>query len=124
MNETLAVTSESFNYDKLLVTGSGFPIVTDSVTVLSGAKLLRGTVVGIVTENGKAVVCDSSKTDGSQIPHGILAQDIDATAADMTGLIYLTGEFNANALIFGGSDTKTTMKVALRRATIFIKGSV
>lgn len=118
--ENYAVTSTSFNYDNLIVTGT-FPIVTDSLIISSGSNYKRGTVLGVITATGEAVAVDSTKTDGSQIPYAVLTQDTDATAVDVLAPVYLTGEFNGDALVFGGTDTKTTHKAALRKIGIFIK---
>lgn len=43
---------------------------------------MRGTVLGLNTLDNKATTVDSSKTDGTQIPYGIFADDIDATLED------------------------------------------
>jgi len=118
--ENYAVTSTSFSYDNLIVTGT-FPIITDSLTLLTGTNYVRGTVLGVVTATGKAVKVDSTKADGSQVPYAILTQDTDATAADILAPVYLTGEFNGAALIFGGTDTKDTHKASLRKIGIFVK---
>ena len=121
MNENLAVTSESLNYTELFVTGSGFPVVIDSVTVAAGENLTRGTVVGLLTTGGKAKKSDSAATDGSQEPYAVLASDAAAASADVVVPVYLTGEFNAAALTFGGTDTADTRKAALRNIGIFVK---
>jgi len=123
-NENLAVQTAAVDYDNLFVTGSGFPIVTDAVIIASGNKLARGTVLGIVTASGKAVAVDSSKNTGVELPYAVLANDTDATAADVLAPIYLTGEYNGHKLIFGGSDTSDTHKTACRKIGIFIKSAV
>lgn len=120
MNENLAVTSASVTYDKLFVSGA-FPVVTDTLVISSGQNLTRGTVLGIVTTGGEAVKVDSTAVDGSAVAYAILAQDTDATLADVTAPVYLTGEVNGDALIFGGTDTKATHKNALRKIGIFVK---
>ena len=114
------ITSDSMTHDNLIVTGV-MPYVTDKVTLLTGAAYERGTVLGIVTASGKAVKVDSSKSDGSQTPHAILIEDTDATDADAVATVFLTGEFNAAALKFGGADTVATHKKALRSLGIFAK---
>lgn len=124
MNENLSITTETVSRDNLFVTGSGFPVVTDYVTIKSGNNLKRGTVLGIITTGGKAVAVDSTKTDGSEIAYAILASNTDATAADTLAPVYLTGEYNGNKLIFGGTDTITNHKTALRKLSIFIKSAV
>jgi hypothetical protein len=123
MNENLAVTSASVTYDNLFVVGSSFPVVIDAVTIASGNSLKRGTVLGIVTASSKAVAVDSSKTTGEQTAYAILANDTDASSADIIAPVYLTGEYNGDALTFGGTDTKTTHKAALRKIGIFIKSA-
>lgn len=124
MNENLAVTSISITHVELFVSGSGFPVVTDSVTVASGNKLTRGTVLGVVTASGKAVAVDSTKNTGEEAPYAILASDTDATSADVVAPVYLTGEVNSAVLTFGGTDTADTHKAALRKIGIFLKSVV
>jgi hypothetical protein len=106
-------------YDQLIV--GSFPTVMDGVTLKAGTSYKRGSVLGIITAEGKAVLVDSSKADGSQNPYAILAEDVDATASDKVGPVYLTGEFNQNALTFGGTDTASTHNAALRNLSIFLK---
>ncbi len=123
MNENYGVTSESVTRDNLFVTGSGFPVVTDYVTIASGNNYSRGTVLGIVTVSGKAVAVDSAAETGEEAPYAILANDTDATAADKVAPVYLTGEYNGAALTFGGDDTDANHKAALRKLGIFIKSA-
>ena len=229
MNENLAVTSETYSATELFVAGSAFPVVTDAVTVASGANLARGSVLGKITigaasvaaagageagantGNGtlvmnattpilkgakpgvyqlnivKAAVAspaaaavahlfdpdgdligvidvatnpgtvfakqlkftikdgttafvagdgfsitvaagagtyklvDSASVDGSDVPCAVLASSANATDGAVVAPVYLTGEFNAAALVFGGSDTYATHKDALRKIGIFVK---
>lgn len=104
-------------YDNLFA--GDFDVVTESVTV--GDNLVKGTVVGIITASKKAVAVDSSKSDGSEKPYGVLAEDAEA---DSIATVYLTGEFNENVLIFGGDDTAETHKRALREIGIFLKKNI
>ncbi|WP_163538297.1 head decoration protein [Gracilibacillus sp. YIM 98692] len=113
-------TLDTFDRDNLFA-GGVQPVVTDSVTVASGENLTRGTVLGIVSASGEAVAVDSAQTDGSEKPFAILSEDVDATDAATPGAIYLTGEFNEDALTFGGSDTADDHKTALREIGIFLK---
>lgn len=104
-----------------LIAGHKMPIVTDSVTVISGQKLIRGTVVGLITASGKAKKLDSASSDGSEKFYGILAEDVDATLADSVGAVYLTGEFNQSALVLGGTTTAASVKAAARYAGVFFR---
>lgn len=114
---------ETFTYKNLFA--GDFDVVTEAVTVASGAGVLKaGTVLGKITTGGKCVKVDSSKSDGSQTPFGVLAEDIDATSADVATVAYLSGEFNAAALTFGGTDTAATHKAALRDLNIYVRTAV
>lgn len=107
----------TFEYDNLFA-GSA-EVVTDSI--IAGADLVRGTVVGLVTVGGKAVAVDSTAEDGSEDPYGVIADDVKANGSVV---VYLTGEFNVNALTFGGTDTDATHKRALRNIGIFLKENI
>jgi len=111
-------------HDKLLA-GSAQETVTQPRTILSGQNLARGTVLGRVTASGKYKIYQSGSGDGSENPVAILAEDVDASAADKEGIIYTTGEFNKDALIFDGADTfNTAVEDALRQLNIHGKGNI
>jgi hypothetical protein len=109
----------STTYDQLIV--GTFPVVMDKVTLKVGAVYARGSVLGLITADGKAVLVDSSRSDGSQTAYAVLAETVDATAADKVAPVYLTGEFNQDALVFGGADTAATHKATLRNINIYLK---
>lgn len=105
--------------------GNVAPVVADKGLIVSGAgALTRGTVLGLVTASGKLTIVDSSKSDGTETPYAVLAEDVDATSADKTCAVYLTGEFNIDKLVFGGSDTAATHKVNARKIGIFFKNTL
>jgi hypothetical protein len=123
MTQNLSNTIGNFEHDNLFANGV-MPVVTNTITVQSGASYLRGTVLGIVTATGEATIVDSTAADGSEKPYAILADDVDATEATAVSVAYFTGEFNEAALIFGGTDTTVTHEVALREIGIFLKKTV
>jgi hypothetical protein len=109
--------SESFTPDSLIA--GDFPIATEKVTIDTGT-LVRGTVLGKITSTGKCVICDSAGTDdGRCSPFAVLLEDADASSADVEAAAALTGQFNEDALVFGGTDTKATHKVAMRALSMF-----
>jgi hypothetical protein len=71
-----------------------------AVTILSGQKLVSGTVLGVVTASGKYVAFDGSQGDGRQTAAGILVFDVDASAtgtnADTQGTIIARGPATIN----------------------------
>lgn len=112
---------ETYTRDKLLA--GDYPAVTDIVVIDTGV-LARGTLLGKITATGKHIKCDSAAVDGSQAPVAILAEDVDATSADVNATVYLSGAFNQAAVTFGGSDTATTHRAALRNLNIYLKAVV
>lgn len=77
--------------------------------------------INVVAGSGKLNKVVSTAVDGSDIPYGILCDAVDATSADKVASVYLTGEFNEAALVFGGSDTASMYKTTLRDLGIFLK---
>ncbi len=107
-----------------LVSGPLQLVTDDTATILMGAAYKRGTVLGVVTASGKYTLCVATAADGSQTPKAILVDDVDATAADVTGGVYLMGEFNQNRMTFDASWTVVTLKPAFRPLGIFLRDSV
>jgi len=95
---------------------------TDVGVLILGQNLLRGAVLGKITGSGKLNLSLSAAADGSQTPFAILAHDTDATAADNNSTpLYLTGDFNDNAITLGAGHTAASVKDALRDRGIFLK---
>jgi hypothetical protein len=102
--------SETFTPDGLIA--GDYPIQTEAGTLITGQNLARGTVVGKITASGKFTTALSASSDGSQAVYGILADSVDATSADKACVVYISGEFNTNAMTFG---TGITIAAANRR---------
>jgi hypothetical protein len=62
----------------------------------------------------------SASTDGSQYPDMVLAQDADASAADVEAIAYETATVVASALILGTGHTVASIREGLRRRGIKI----
>ena len=90
----------------------------------SAIPLKRGTVLGVITATGFAIPVDSTKTDGSQLANCILADDVDASAADMVAVAYTKGQFNRKALIFVGEETVDKHEAQLREVGIYLKDNI
>lgn len=117
--------TEVFNKDNIFAASQVQPVVATAATVLSGEGVLaRGSVMGRVSASGKLKLVDSTENDGSEKPYGILADSVDATSADATGVIFLTGEFNSDALIFGGTDTAADHEAEARKIGLFFKTNI
>jgi len=114
--------SETYTPDRLIA--GDYPLVTDEATILAGQTLSRGALLGKITASGKYQLCDSAASDGSEAPQAILAEDVDASGGDTVAPVYLSGAFNENAVIFGGSDDADTHRAALRDLNIYLKSPV
>lgn len=80
---------------------------TEQIYLKSGLFYKIGSVLA-KTPTGECTLVDSSNADTNEV-YGILAHDVDATnsapPSRVFGVIYLSGEFNKRALVFGGNDT-------------------
>jgi hypothetical protein len=95
-----------------------FPRAMKAGTVASAATTFdSGTVMGEITASGKLAPYDAGASDGTEEPIGILMEDVDATAGDVTSGIYETGEFREGALT--GLDAAGKKK--LRDRGIFVR---
>jgi len=113
--------SKEFNYEPdELFAGTLIPVYTIGGTLLTDATVYpRGAVLGKITASGKYKLVDSAAVDGSENPVAVLLDAVDATAADKVGTLTLSGDFNANALTYGGSDVSTDHEDALRILNIY-----
>jgi hypothetical protein len=115
-------TSESFTPDRLHA--GDFPIRTRDVTILSGQALTRGALLGKVTASGKYRLSESASVDGSEVPDAILAEDVDASAGDKSGIAYISGDFNEDAITYGTGHSAASVKDALRDKSIYLHAPV
>ena len=60
----------------------------------------------------------AASTDGSQVPDAILAEDTDATSADVATPAYFRGMFNDSAVIYGTGHTAASALEGLRKKGI------
>lgn len=107
--------------DGLIVNTKIAPFAKEIKIAKGQGSLLRGTVLGRVTEIGLCVVVDSSKADGSEKPYCILTDDVEVSeTTDLVTTGYFTGIFDKASLIFGGSDTVKDHEDRLRELNIHL----
>lgn len=118
-------------FDELFA-GGVQPEKMTAIIIKSGSGVVtRGTVLGRVSQLAESdlyagtpitVPVNSSSSDGSQDPYCILADMVvDATTGDARAAAYLDGEFNRDALKFGGTDKVATHEVAMRKIGLITK---
>lgn len=111
MQETYTTTA-----DNLFAASQVMPVVSDSLNIPQGKTLKRGT---LLTAAGAAV----ATADTDEV-YAVLAEDVDTTEAAKDVAVYLTGEYNVNALIVGGEASADDFKASARKVGIFIKPSI
>ncbi len=114
MNYRASFSTEGVSASKVLVAGNAHLLVGRKVTLLAGQVYTAGTVLGVITASKKHTVSASAATDGSEAPDLILAETVDATAADREALGYARGDFNTSALVIGAGHTLASITEALR----------
>ncbi|WP_422657361.1 head decoration protein [Paenibacillus sp. EC2-1] len=121
--------NEECGYDNLIAGPGVFR--TLPVIVQSGSGVIRrGMVLGVVRQpegkrsDGTYIVrpVDSTSRDGSQDSFAILEDsEVDATNSNVRATGYVTGEFNRDALKFGGNDNIKIHEETLRKIGIITK---
>jgi hypothetical protein len=110
--------SDAYVPDQLIA--GDFKLVTEGQAQFpAGLQLKRGTVLAQQPDGTYNVA-----TSGDGSPNAILADNLDTTAGPVMGGVYLTGEFNARALILDPSLALAAATLALRSWAIFVKPSV
>jgi len=92
--------------------------VTDGATDFAYGDFFTVTVPA---GSGKYTSVDSTAIDGSDAPVCVLLEAVDATAADVTTSVALSGEFDDSELSVGGSDTVAQHKDAMRALNMYQK---
>lgn len=122
--QTQAVFSQEGVFTPDSLHAGDFPIRTRKLTLVSGQNLTRGALLGIITASGKATLALSASADGSETPNCILAEDTDASAGDKDCIVYISGDFNSNAMTFGAGITADSAREGLRDLNIYLTSAV
>jgi len=81
--------------------------------------------IPVAAGSGLAVLVNSAAVDGSQVADSILAVETAVpAAATIVQEAYTTGQFNRNALTFGGSDTADDHEAVLRTKGIILSDAI
>lgn len=111
--------STSMDYDQLIA-GHKPPAKAVPITLTDGETVVRGSVLGRVTANGKYLLSLNAATDGSEVARAIAAVAASPSGADETILAYVEGEFNIDELTFGTGQTAANTKDDLMDVNIYL----
>lgn len=97
----------------------------ETVTLLAGTNYPVGAVLGRITASGKMKLSTATGTDGAQNAAAVLLYDVDATAADATGIVVMRGPaiVSKAALLFDAS-IDDAAKTAAKHAQLTALGIV
>ncbi len=118
------MTSPSFSTEtkSLLNLFAGeFPRSMLTVTIESGQNLTAGAVLGKIDSSGKFVLSLAAAGDGSETPIAILAEDCDASSADVEATAYFSGDFAQAALTLGTGHTVASILWGLVARQIYLR---
>jgi len=119
-----------------LIAGEKLPIIPKGVTLAAGQGVLkRGTLLGIITTTGLAVICDNTKSDGSQAPKYILALEqsptintidtgIPGSLLNVPTIAYQSGIFNRAAITTVVGQDISIFETQLRTMGILLTGTI
>ena len=115
---------ENYTPDNLIAENI-HPLATGTVTVLSGeGRLSRGSVL-MRNSNNKFVLADEESGTPLGTAEVILADEVDATSADAVANVYISGDFNTDALIVASGYTLSEAdRVSLKNAGVYIVNGV
>lgn len=105
---------------KQIITGD-YPVYTHPVTVENGQDLAEFSVVGRVTATGEYKLSAAAAGDGSEVPVGIMVAGVDATGGAAQGVVYMSGTFNPDLLVFGAGHDADTVEAATIGTPIFLR---
>ncbi len=88
----------------VLIAGD-YPVKAETITITGPAEFMRGDVVGVTSDGAYALV-DSSKSDGTQNPIGVMCDAVTVPEGETAvATMYIKGEFAIRGLRFSGTDT-------------------
>ena len=106
-----------------LVLGNDVPLLTQTATIAAGeGALVRGSVLAAGTD-GKLKLLSSTSSSATEVPFGILCDDVDATS-EAVAEVYVSGQFNADALVTKSEYALTAADItALRNGGIYLENT-
>lgn len=106
-----------------LILGNDVPLLTQTATIAAGeGALVRGSVLAAGTD-GKLKLLSSTSSSATEVPFGILCDDVDATS-EAVAEVYVSGQFNADALVTKSEYALTAADItALRNGGIYLENT-
>lgn len=111
---------------KLLVFGNSFKTGT-YINLTGGTESVSiGQLMGVIAATGKWTICKSGASDGSQIPRGIMLDELTdiATVTDVENINLVNGgKVSVGMLVYNGTDDADTNVGGVRMEDLLIQNS-
>jgi len=102
--------NSNFDFTKLFIFENNYKKADFTNSTGGDVVLTIGMLVGKITASGKLLQLKSAAVDGSQLPVGVLAENITVPDTVTVQLTYCVGgHVNENLLVFDGADTLDTV---------------
>ena len=97
----------------------------ESVTLLAGTNYPLGAVLGVVSASGKYTLSPATGTDGSETAAAALLEAVDASAADVTGLVIVRGPaLLSKAALVVDASVDDAAKLAIKHSELAALGLI
>jgi hypothetical protein len=117
----ITINGEVAEFNQANFVSGDMPCLTKQKTILSGQVLERFTLMGEITASGKLKYVDSSSSDGSETPYGILVNAVDSDDGDVVADVYVFGHFNSNLIVINETSASiSTYATALKNMGIYV----
>ena len=95
------------------------------VTLLAGTNYPLGAVLGVVSASGKYTLSPATGTDGSETAAAVLLEAVDASAADVTGLVIVRGPaLLSKAALVVDASVDDAAKLAIKHSELAALGLI
>ena len=95
------------------------------VTLLAGTNYPLGAVLGVVSASGKYTLSPATGTDGSETAAAVLLEAVDASAADVTGLVIVRGPvILSKAALVVDASVDDAAKLAIKHSELAALGLI
>jgi hypothetical protein len=109
-------------YDNLIAGDT--PTKTMEIVIKNPCEFKRGYVIG-KTEDEDFKLVDSTATDGSENPIGIITDDIKVEDGETkTTTMYISGDFSRRRVVFGGTDTYENHESSMAKVGLILRRTI
>lgn len=104
----MTILNEGIHTGEFLLSEANGSLSREEVTVVSGAAMVSGTVLGKVTASGKYAAYNNGASDGSEVAKAVLYNGLAASGSDRKAVVIVRQAEVAAARLTGNDSSGTT----------------